>query len=87
LEYHDIFHLPGEVLSNTTIVKDEIRLKLGAEPVNARPCQLPESQKQVRRQVEELKRGGIITESNSPWNSPLLVVPKKADGTGEKVGG
>jgi len=44
---------------------------------------LPESQKQeVRRQVEELKRRGIITENNSPCNSPLLVVPKKAYDTG-----
>jgi len=85
LEYHDIFHLPGEVLSNTTVVKHEIRFEPGAEPINARPYRLPESQKQeVQRQVEELKRGGIITESNSPWNSPLLVVPKKADATGEK---
>jgi len=85
LDYQDIFHLPGEVLSSTSAVKHEIRLEPGAEPVNARPYRLPESQKQeVRRQVEELKRGGIITDSNSHWNSPLLVVPKKSDSTGEK---
>jgi hypothetical protein len=46
---------------------------------------LPESQKQeVRRQVEELMRVGFITESNSSRNSPLFVVSKKADDTGEK---
>ena len=85
LLYQDIFHLPGEVLSSTTAVKHEIRLEPGTEPVNASLYRLPESQKQeVRRQVEELKRGGIITESNSPLNSPLLVVPKKADATGER---
>ena len=57
-DYHDIFHLPGEVLSATTVVKHEIRLEPGAEPVNARPYRLPESQKrEVRRQVEDLKRG------------------------------
>jgi hypothetical protein len=77
--------LPGEKLSCTPVVKHEIGLEPGTEPVNSRPYRLPESQKQeVRRQVEELKEGGIITESTSPWNSPLLVVPKKADATGEK---
>ena len=58
LDYQDIFHLPGEVLSSTSVVKHEIRLEPGAEPVKARPYRLPEYQKQeVRRQVEELKRG------------------------------
>jgi hypothetical protein len=85
LDYQDIFHLPGEVLSSTSVVKHEIRLEPGTEPVNTRPYRLPESQRfEVRRQVEELKRGGMITESSSPWNSPLLIVPKKEDATGEK---
>jgi len=87
LDYQDIFHLPSEVLSNTTTVKHEILLQQGTEPVNARPYPLPEYQKrEVRRQVE-LKKGGIITESNSPWNSMLLLAPppqKKVHTTGEK---
>jgi hypothetical protein len=52
--------------------------------VNVKPYRLPETQKQeVGRQVEELRREGIIKESSSSWNSPLLIVPKKADATGE----
>jgi hypothetical protein len=78
LDYHDIFYLPGEILSSTKVVKHKIRLEPGTEPVNARPYRLPKTQKhEIRRQVEELKRGGIITESISPWNSPFLVVPKR----------
>jgi len=76
------------MLNSTTAVRHEIRIQPGFEPVNVKPYRLPETQKQeVRRQVEELRRGGIITESNSRWSSPLLVVSKKADATGEKSGG
>jgi hypothetical protein len=46
---------------------------------------LPEAQKlEVRRQVEELKKEGIITESSCPWSSTLLLVQKKENATGEK---
>ena len=66
LDYQDTFHLPGEKVSSTTAVEHEIRVERGMEPLNDRPYRLPESQKQeVRRQIEELKRGGIITESSS----------------------
>jgi hypothetical protein len=79
------FHLPDEMLTSTIAVRHEIRIEPGVEPVNVKPYRLPETQKQeVRRQVEELRRGGIITESNSPWSSPLLIVPKKPAATGEK---
>ena len=85
LDCRDILYLAGEVLSSTTAVKHQIRLQPGTEPVNARPYRLPESQKQeVRGQIEELKSGGVITESNSAWNSPLLVVPKQSDASGDK---
>jgi hypothetical protein len=46
---------------------------------------LPEAQKaEVDRQVNKLLHEGIIVESNSLWNSPLLVIPKKEDASGEK---
>ena len=84
--YQDIFHLPDEMLTNTTAIRDEIRIEPGVKPVNVKPYRFVRGTKQeVRRQVEKLRRGGIITESNSPWNSPLLIVPKKADATGEKM--
>jgi hypothetical protein len=83
--YQDMFHLPGEMLTSTTAVRHEIRIELGVEPVNVKSYRLPETPKlEVRRQVEKLRRGGIITESNSPWNSPLLILTKKADAKGEK---
>jgi hypothetical protein len=48
---------------------------------------LPESHRgEIDEQVDKLLKEEIIRESNSPWNSPLLVVPKKkqTDVSGEK---
>jgi hypothetical protein len=39
---------------------------------------------EIEKQVDKLLEEGIIEESNSPWNSPPLVVPKKTDASGEK---
>jgi transposase InsO family protein len=72
-------------LSSTTAITHEIRIEPGTKPINVKPYRLPEAHKQeARRQVEELKKGGIIVESNSPWNSPLLVVKKKAGVSGKE---
>jgi hypothetical protein len=84
-DYHDIFYLPGDRLSCTTTVKHSINVVPGMSPINTRPYRLPEAQKaEIDRQVDKLLKEGIIAESNSPWNSPLLVVPKKVDASGEK---
>jgi hypothetical protein len=57
----------------------------GTTPINKRPYWLPEAQKaEIERQVDKLLDEGLIEESNSPWNSPLLVVPKKTDTSGER---
>jgi hypothetical protein len=54
-------------------------------PINTKPYRLPETQKaEIEKQVDKLLDKGIIEENNSPWNSPLLVVPKKTDASGEK---
>jgi hypothetical protein len=74
-DYQDIFYLPGDTLSSTNATRHSIRVQPGTEPINTRPYRLPETQKvEVERQVEKLLKEGIIEESNSPWNSPILVV-------------
>ena len=84
-DYQDVFYLPGDRLSSTNTVKYTITLEPGVAPINTRPYQLPESQKEeVDRQVKQLLEDVIIVKSNSPWNSPLLVVPKKAGPDGER---
>jgi len=84
-DYQDVFCLPGDMLSSTNTVKHTITLEPGVAPINTRPYRLPESQKkEVDRQVKQLLEDGIIVKSDSPWNSPLLVVPKKTGPDGER---
>jgi hypothetical protein len=83
-DYQDVFFLPGDSLSCTSAVKYAIHLEPGTVPINTRPNRLPESQrKETNRQVTNLLEEGIIVESNSQWNSPILVVPKRAGLEGE----
>jgi hypothetical protein len=83
-DYHDIFHLPEEELSCTNAVRHSRNVIPGTNPVNTRPYRLPEAQKtEIEKPIDKLVKEGVVEESNSPWNSPLLVVPKKDDASGE----
>ena len=63
-------------------MKHNIHLEPGTAPINTRPYRLPESQtKEIDRQVTKLLEDD---ESNSPWSSPILVVPKRVGADGEK---
>jgi hypothetical protein len=85
LDYQDIFYLPGDKLSSTNAATHSIPLVPGTTPINTRSYRLPEAQKaEIERQVDKLLEEGIVEESNSPWNSPLLVVAKKTDAGGER---
>ena len=84
-DYQDVFYLPGDRLSATNAARHTIQLEPGVSPINTRPYRLPESQKEeVDRQVKQLLEEGIIAKSESPWNSPLLVVPKKPGPDGKE---
>ena len=84
-DYQDVFYLSGDILSSTQATRHSIRVEPGTEPINTRPYRLPETQKvEVEKQVEKLLKEGVIEESNSPWNSPILVVAKKADASGQQ---
>jgi hypothetical protein len=66
-------------------VKHNKHLETGTIPINTHSYRLPESQrKEIDRQVTKLLEEGITVESNSLWNSPILVVPKWVDADGEK---
>lgn len=83
-EFSDIFYLDGDKISCTSIIKHEIKIPESAQPIFQRPYRLPYSQKtEIEKQVKQLEKDNIITPSDSPWNVPLLVIPKKSDASGE----
>lgn len=82
--YSDIFYLEGDRLTSTDAVYHEINTPAAVEPINERPYRLPFRHKlEIDKQIKELEENQIITPSKSPWNAPLLVVPKKPDKNGE----
>lgn len=81
--FSDIFHLEGEKLTCTDAVTHKIPLISNVPPVNVRQYRLPISQRaEIESQINKMLNDGIIVESKSPYNSPLLVVPKKPDSDG-----
>ncbi len=70
---HDIGH--------TTLVKHRI-LTTDEVPVRKRPYKVSfEKQTFIDEQIKELLDKDIIRPSTSPWASPVVVVPKKDDGS------
>jgi len=82
IQYQDVFYNEGEPLTCTSTVAYEINTRADVAPVNV-PYRLPEKHKQeVNLQIKEMLQNKIIRPSVSQWNAPLLVVPKKADASG-----
>lgn len=84
-KFPDVFHLPGDRITVTKLYQQTISLKPGSTPVYVKPYRLPHAQKkELDVQVNKLLQDNIIEEATSEWSSPLLIVPKKSDVTGQK---
>lgn len=82
-----MFCLPGDQLTVTTAAEHAIPTPTidPTRGINTKPYRIPEvHREEVQKQTEQMLRDGIIAPSVSPWNSPILVVPKKADASGKK---
>ncbi|XP_062532989.1 uncharacterized protein LOC101738890 [Bombyx mori] len=83
-DYSDIFHLPDEPLSFSPSIQHEIKTTNDI-PIHTKSYRFPECHKQeVETQINKMLDQDIITPSSSPWSSPIWVVPKKADASGQK---
>ena len=87
LEFNDIFKLPGDRLSETKSTVHHIPTPSipKGRAITLKNYKIPNHQQQeVDRQVQEMLEQDIIKHSSSPYNFPILVVPKKLDASGVK---
>lgn len=84
LNYNDIFFLPNDKLTSTKAIQHEIKVT-DPTPVHSKLYRFPEAHKEeVNKQIQKMLDQGIIRPSSSPYCSPLWVVPKKSDASGQK---
>lgn len=77
-KYIDIFALESDKISTNNFYTQKLRVS-DQNPVYIKNYRTPHSQKdEIIRQVEKLKRDGIVEPSASNYNSPIILVPKKS---------
>lgn len=84
-QFQDLFYLKGDKLSCTEGITHRISTPADLAPINQKNYRLPQNHNEIiNKTVLELLESNIIEHSNSPWNSPLLVVDKKPGPNGSK---
>jgi hypothetical protein len=86
-DYNDIFNLSGGKLTTTTAAEHAIPTP-GIDPcrgIASRNYRIPEALKGELNQItDEMLKDNIMIHSTSPWNSPIILVKKKADASGKQ---
>jgi len=83
-KHSDLFRLPDDKLTCTTEMSHKITTTDNL-PINTKQYRFPPIHKEeINKQVKELLDNKIIRSSDSPYNSPLWIVPKKPDSKGNK---
>jgi hypothetical protein len=82
-EFKDIFHNDNKTLTFTNQIKHTIKTT-DEIPVHTKSYRYPFVHKaEVAKQIEKMLENGIIRPSQSPWSSPIWIVPKKMDASGK----
>ena len=80
-EYKDVFHQPGCAVGVTSAIAP-MRIITTGKPIAQRPYRAPLTKRHViEEEITEMLRDGVIEPSQSPWASPVLLVPKRDGST------
>lgn len=80
----DLFYHEGQRLTNVTSITHQIITKSN-QPIYSKIYRFPKvHEEEVEKQTKEMLLQGIIRPSNSAYNSPIWVVPKKIDNSGKQ---
>lgn len=81
-DFSDIFHVDDDKCTINNFYEQKLTLT-DNEPVFTKNYRLPHKQKdEIHKQVKILLENDLIELSKSPYNSPIIIVPKKStDGT------
>ena len=83
-EFSDIFYNENTALSFTNKIKHQIKTT-DETPIYTKSYRYPYiHKKEVESQINKMLDQNIIRPSNSPWSSPIWVVPKKMDASGKQ---
>ncbi|CAI2201094.1 1055_t:CDS:1, partial [Funneliformis geosporum] len=74
----EIISTRGTDIGQTPYVNHQIPLKLGVRPIAHPPYRLNQERKDfLEKEIDKMLETGIIQTSESPWASPVVIVPKK----------
>ena len=80
-EYRHSFATGPNDVGQTHLVQHFIKTG-DAQPIRQRPRRLPKARQGAAEQmIQEMRDAGIIEPSESPWVSPVVMVPKKDGGS------
>ena len=79
--YRDIFAFSPSELGRTSVIQHDIDVG-DSTPIRQRPYRVsPDTRETINTHVSDMLSQGIITASNSPWASPVVLVKKKDGST------
>lgn len=81
-KFKGLYYKEGDQLTNTNTVVHNIRT-ITDQPINSKIYRCsPKYEEEIRRQINEMEKNGIIRKSRSKYSSPICIVAKKIDNSG-----